>query len=225
MGWKHRSALRFREGPAARTVLALGIIACTPFASQPESKITLDPVLLLRAATHGLHQALDRGLPLAGPAPGLVEYAQHLSVLRDWEQSISGWLRRTGADSDSLVLIGLDIADCARADLPPALPLLSLEPVHMRDDGSLAFCWGMRYVLEGSRLGGQVLWRRLRERLAPHPLRYLNAGAQARPRWPEIMTTLRSQLAAEAALQAGCEGAEAAFQLLLTRFRQAGALA
>jgi heme oxygenase len=191
----------------------------------PTSSITVDPILQLRAATHRLHQTLDSGLPLAGPAPGLMDYAQHLCVLRDWEAAISGWLRRTGADSDSLVLIGLDLADCAGADQPAALPALSPKAVHTRDDGSLAFCWGIRYVLEGSRLGSQVLWRRLRERLAPHPLRYLSASSQARPGWPEIVATLRSQLAAEAALRAGCEGAEAAFELLLARFRQAGALA
>lgn len=190
-----------------------------------KSEKPFDPIFQLRAATHRLHQTLDSGLPLAGPDPGLVEYAQHLSVLRDWETAITGWLQRTGADPDSRDLIGLDLADCADIDLPPDLPLLSALPVHTRDDGSLAFCWGMRYVVEGSRLGGQVLWRRLRERLAPHPLRYLSASDQAQPRWPEIVATLRSQLAAEAASQAGCQGAEAAFELLLARFRQAGALA
>lgn len=191
----------------------------------PNSDIPNDPVIQLRVATQRLHQTLDRGLPLAGPAPGLMDYALHLCVLRDWEAAITSWLQRTGAGSDSLFLIRLDLADCASTDLPSALPRLSPEPVRARDDGSLAFCWGMRYVLEGSRLGGQVLWRRLRDRLAPHPLRYLNASGKAGPRWPEIQATLRAQFAAKPALQAGCQGAEAAFELLLARFRQAGALA
>lgn len=179
----------------------------------------------LRAATQRLHQTLDRGLPLARPDPSLSDYAQHLSVLRDWEAAIAGWLGRTGAGSDSFGLIALDLADCSPADLPAALPALSTEPLRSRDDDSLAFCWGIRYVLEGSRLGGQVLWRRLRERLAPHPLRYLRASGQARPPWPQVVSTLRAELAADTAVQASCRGAEGAFELLLARFRQAGALA
>jgi heme oxygenase len=187
---------------------------------------TLDPVHALRHATRELHETLDHGLPLARPGAGLADYALHLAVLRDWQVALAPWLSRAGSDRSSLVLIDEDLEDCGAAARPPhQLPPPCTARVFAEDDGSDAFCWGVAYVLEGSRLGGQVLYRRLQAPLAPHPLRYLGERhVHGRP-WPQTLAALRRQLAAPPALDAGCRGAVAAFAMLLARFRQAGALA
>ncbi|MDO9360814.1 MAG: biliverdin-producing heme oxygenase [Polaromonas sp.] len=185
-----------------------------------------DPVQALRLATRSLHDTLDHGLPLARPGASLADYAVHLTVLRDWQIALAPWLVRAGSDLSSQALIDMDLKDCgAAADSIPALPALSTAPVLAEDDGSDAFCWGMAYVLEGSRLGGQVLYRRLQAPLAPHPLRYLGERhTHGRP-WPQTLAALRLHLATPEALGAGCRGAVVAFTMLLARFRQTGALA
>ena len=185
-----------------------------------------DAVQALRAATKSLHETLDHGLPLARPDADVRDYALHLTVLRDWQLALAPWLLRAGNDLSSQALMDEDLKDCGTAaDAPSRLPSLLTTAVCAEDDGSDAFCWGVSYVLEGSRLGGQVLYRRLQVPLAPHPLRYLGARhTHGRP-WPQTLAALRLHLASPEALDAGCRGAVAAFTLLLARFRQAGALA
>ncbi|MES2911150.1 MAG: biliverdin-producing heme oxygenase [Pseudomonadota bacterium] len=187
-------------------------------ASQP------DPVQALRRATRDLHESLDQHLPLARADAGLADYATHLCVLRDWQAAIRPWLLRAGQTDPNLDLIADDLADCAGTGFPqPASP--DTTALQNADDGSEAFCWGIAYVLEGSRLGGEVLYRRLQPRLAPHPLRYLGQrGAGGQP-WPQFLATLRQKLAGDQASQAGCKGAVAAFQTLQAHFTQQGALA
>lgn len=184
-----------------------------------------DAVQALRTATRRLHETLDHGLPLARPDAGLSDYVLHLRVIRDWQLALAPWFGRTASDTaSSLELIKRDLQD-AVADSPTAtLPPVDTAAVKAADDGSDAFCWGMAYVLEGSRLGGQVLYRRLQAPLAPHPLRYLGERNAHGPSWPHTLTALRTQLATPDARTAGCLGAVAAFETLLARFRQEGAL-
>ncbi len=166
---------------------------------------------------------MDLGLPLARESAGLSDYAQHLQVLQDWQTALTPWLARTGCDLSGLVLMAQDLADCAAEALPLLAPL---DPLAMRqaDDGSDAFCWGAAYVLEGSRLGGQVLYRRLHRRLAPHPLRYLHQRTENVAAWPETLVVLRHQLSSASACDSACRGAVAAFEVLLARFELAGGM-
>jgi heme oxygenase len=181
----------------------------------------MDPLQALRGSTQQLHAQLDRGLPLAQADASLADYALHLVVLRDWQQALSPWLSRTGHAGLALGLIAQDLADCP-FDIDHSAEPVDLTPVHRVDDGSLAFCWGMAYVLEGSRLGGQVLYRRLRTRLAPHPLRYLGERGADGTSWGDTLKALRQVLATEEARRASCAGAVAAFQTLLRRFEEVG---
>jgi heme oxygenase len=96
--------------------------------------------------------------------------------------------------------------------------------VYAADDGSDAFCWGIAYVLEGSRLGGQVLYRRLQPRFAPHPLHYLSPRPATAQSWPQTLALLRDRLGTPSGREAGCRGAVAAFEVLLGRFHTAGCL-
>ena len=176
----------------------------------------------LRRATHALHQRLDSRLPLGRDVPSLADYAIHLCVLRDWQRALAPWLSRTASMVGSITLLAQDIEDCPPCRLTPAyLRVADVGVVLPGDDGSEAFCWGVAYVLEGSRLGGQVLYGRLRAHLAPHPLRYLQHGTGG-PSWPDTLRALHMQLSSPCSQAAACCGAVAAFELLLARFELAG---
>ena len=186
----------------------------------------IDAVAALRTATHSLHEQLDHSLPLARADAVLADYAAHLTVLRDWQRALAPWLTRAIIDSNALVLLEQDLSDCpAQAHALAALPVPDLTALRQVDDGSDGFCWGIAYVVEGSRLGGQVLYRRLSQQLAPHPLRYLGQRGKTGASWPDILTRLRTHLDARPECESACNGAVAAFELLLLRFRHAGCIA
>lgn len=192
----------------------------TPF---PAPRETGDAIQALRAATRGLHERLDRGLPLAREHASLGDYVQHLEILRDWQGALTPWLARTDCDLSGLSLAQQDIDDGPVSPAPVLAPI-DAAPIRRADDGSDAFCWGAAYVLEGSRLGGQVLYRRLQRQLAPHPLRYLRQRFENGRPWPETMALLRRRLDGESARSSACVGAVAAFALLVRRFEDAGCL-
>ena len=113
--------------------------------------------------------------------------------------------------------------DCAAEGVPhPSTPKPDLSPVRRADDGTTAFCHGIAYVHEGSRLGGEVLYRRLHGVLAPHPLRYLRDRSGGGFSWPAVLAGLRSRLAGAQAQASACRGAVAAFEVLLGQFGRAG---
>ncbi|MDB5847401.1 MAG: hypothetical protein JWP29_1153 [Rhodoferax sp.] len=193
------------------------------------TQASADAVHHLRHATAALHERLDQGLPLARAEADLADYAQHLVVLRNWQLALAPWLMRTASDLSSLALIAHDLADCAghanaSATARRAAGAVDMAPLRQADDGSDAFCWGVSYVLEGSRLGGQVLYRRLHLQLAPHPLRYLGERTACGPSWAETLASLRRHLHGDAARASGCAGAVAAFEMLLQGFEDAGCL-
>jgi len=57
---------------------------------------------------------------------------------------------------------------------------------------SPGWCWGAAYVIEGSRLGGRVLARRVAVANPSAPLRYLS-HSDATPLWPSFLHTLEQQ--------------------------------
>ncbi|WP_308807638.1 biliverdin-producing heme oxygenase [Pseudoduganella dura] len=117
-----------------------------------------------------------------------------------------------------LPLIEADLADASLPPVDAALP-----PAQWQGRDSAAYRWGVAYVIEGSRLGGAVLYRRLAERLAPHPLRYLhNDGVPPGPRWQQFMRALRAHVQGQAAIAEACQGARDAFDSLIALRRAAG---
>ncbi|APW37849.1 hypothetical protein RD110_12085 [Rhodoferax koreense] len=177
----------------------------------------------LRTATRSLHDRLDRDLPLAREHADLADYVRHLMVMRDWQCALVPWLTRTDCDLSGLALAQQDIDDGPTLSAPALAPI-DTTPMRLADDGSAAFCWGATYVLEGSRLGGLVLYRRLHSRLAPHPLRYLRLRGETGRPWPETLALLRGQLVSPGERRSACRGAVAAFELLVRRFEDAGCL-
>jgi heme oxygenase len=178
-----------------------------------------DPLAALRAATAERHERLDSGLPLGRSDASLDDYVAHLRLLRAWLAPLDAWLsgfadgprcelaaRLALIDSD-LRDAGAGVADSADAVAPqPAWPPAA----------SAAWRWGVCYVVEGSQLGGAVLYGRLRERLAPHPLQYLKGPESGPgPGWRAFMQALRAHVRGEAQVLEACAGACAAFDAIL----------
>ncbi|QBE65221.1 biliverdin-producing heme oxygenase [Pseudoduganella lutea] len=174
----------------------------------------------LREATATRHAELDSDMPLARPLPTLQDYRAHLALLRSWLQPIESWQARfTDGPQDVALLapvphlpqIEADLADPVLAGGDDPLPA---APWQGRD--SAAYRWGVSYVIEGSRLGGAVLYRRLAGRLAPHPLHYLQAGGvPPGPRWQHFLRLLRAAVQDDAAVAEACRGACDAFDSLI----------
>ena len=178
----------------------------------------LDPLAALRAATNDQHERLDSGLPLSGPAPDLHDYAAHLTMVRDWLAPLQSWLA-SFADGPQLVLPPVERLALIGADLnePGMPPLRTPAAAHAWPrDASVAYRWGVCYVIEGSQLGGKVLYGKLAGTLAPHPLRYLKGSdAGPGPRWRAFMLALKEHVRSADEIADACEGACAAFESIL----------
>jgi len=196
-------------------------IMAQPPASTPSDADT-DPRQQLRAATAALHAQVDGGMPLSRPDVRLPDYQQHLALLRTWVDALGprvpALTERLGREAAALQA---DLDECRALlgsaapapDAPDSPPWASTAPLHPDAEG---FGWGVAYVIEGSRLGGQVLHRRLAQALAPHSLAYLRgAGHATGAHWSAFLTQLRAALETPQRVQAACEGATLAFTLLL----------
>ena len=179
-----------------------------------------DVLAALRTATASRHERLDSGLPLSAPRPSLDDYAAHLVMLRDWLAPLERWLDgfADGPRAEPalppiarLALIGADLAEPGMPEVPP------LRPAPAWPEGaSAAWRWGVAYVIEGSQLGGAVLYGKLAGPLAPHPLRYLRGeeGGPG-PRWRAFMGALRARVGGPVEIAEACAGACAAFDAIL----------
>jgi len=179
-----------------------------------------DALAALRTATDSRHQQLDSGLAIGAPDASLDDYARHLRMLQAWLVPLQTWLSgfADGPHFDQRARLALIEADLAEPGMPAAAPdalATAPQPAWPRD-ASAAWRWGVCYVIEGSQLGGAVLYKRLAERLAPHPLRYLKGeDAGPGPRWRSFMQGVRDQVRTPDAIRDACAGACAAFDAIL----------
>jgi heme oxygenase len=176
-----------------------------------------DPVAALRSATASRHEELDSGLPIGAPDASLHDYAAHLAMLRAWLAPLQAWLIgfADGPQFDQAGRLALIEQDLAEAGMPAA-PVPSMGGPDWPANASPAWRWGVCYVIEGSQLGGAVLYQRLHERLAPHPLRYLKGDAAGPgPRWRAFMKALREHVRSPQEILDAGAGACAAFDRIL----------
>lgn len=187
----------------------------------PDSPISNNARDSLRHATASLHERVDACMPLARPDATLDDYQRHLAMLRAWVHGLRQ-LRPSLAPrlAQEAGALDADLAQCRQIlDQPSPCYSATPSPESTRwtapaqaDD----FDWGIAYVMEGSRLGGQVLYRRLCESLAPHRLDYLRgAGSLTGPRWKTFLAELGDALDTPQRIQRACDGAVMAFELLL----------
>jgi heme oxygenase len=182
-----------------------------------ETGRAVDALAALRAATNARHEQLDGGLAIGRDDATLHDYAAHLALLRAWLGPLQAWSTRfaDGPDFDAAPRLALIDADLAEPGMPAvAAPTAPREP--WPPEAGAAWRWGVTYVVEGSQLGGAVLYGRLRTRLAPHPLHYLKGSdGGPGPRWRAFMLALKEHVRTPADIAAACAGACAAFDRIL----------
>lgn len=201
--------------------------------SSPDGAGDADVLAALRHATASRHAALDAGLPLSSDTATLDDYHAHLLLLRDWLAPLQAWLdgfadgpqgQASLPRAGRLALIEADLADPSLSHLAgpggdravvPA-PAGTRFPPSEPPSQSAAYRWGITYVIEGSQLGGSVLYQRLHARLAPHPLGYLRGAPEGPgPRWRAFMQALRANVRTPAEIAGACAGACDAFDGIL----------
>lgn len=180
----------------------------------------LDVLTALRAATADRHAELDSRTPLAAAAPDLRAYRDHLQLLETWLAPLQAWLdsypdgpRQQMPPRDYLAQLRIDLADPSLQGLPAATPLAAQQP--WPPQASTAYRWGVSYVIEGSQLGGAVLYKRLAASLAPHPLGYLRGQGSPGPRWQQFLAALRADVVTPVQVEQACQGAQQAFDSLI----------
>jgi heme oxygenase len=183
------------------------------------ARTNLDVLTALRSATAQRHAALDTRTPLAAATPDLRDYHDHLRLLEAWLESCpyapAGYLDRIRSDLAHPSLAGMSFVMADAAYWPPQASV------------SDAYRWGVSYVIEGSQLGGAVLYKRLSQRLALHPLNYLrgagaldassevSASASPGPRWQNFLAALRGAVQTAPQIEQACRGAQQAFDSLI----------
>lgn len=171
---------------------------------------------LLREATAQQHLAVEQ-LPtmraLMHAALSVDDYIQvlrrHHAVLAGWERRECAWLHASGDAQwrypPRTALLEQDLAALHAHAPAPALP-----PPAQGDGGR----WGMLYVVEGSRLGGRLIARHLRQTLAAAApaLAYFELGHAEPASWRRFQQRLEQALPTPALRQAAVEGARAMFE-------------
>ncbi|MCW0393432.1 Heme oxygenase [Xanthomonas sacchari] len=187
--------------------------------------LPLTAARLLREATAQQHQAVE-DLPamraLMDPALSLADYVQvlrrHHAVLASWEQREAAWLRDCGDAhwqyQPRTPLLAQDLHALRAA--PPAPP----APQPLPPAAEAGTRWGMLYVVEGSRLGGRVIARHLRQTLAgaAPALSYFELGHADPAAWRHFQQRLERALPSAPLQQAAVDGARAMFAHFHTHF-------
>lgn len=163
-------------------------------------------------------------MPLSRSQVALPDYEAHLQLMLDWVAR----LRHVGTPASELhamdAALAADLHLCKRLlgraggtapdqGIPDASPA---RMVPVARSARTAHEWGVAYVLQGSRLGNQVLHKRWRAALAPHPLAYLRgSGAGTGPAWRTFLAGLALNVTTVPEIEDACDGAAAAFESLL----------
>ncbi|RYY73237.1 MAG: heme oxygenase [Gammaproteobacteria bacterium] len=178
----------------------------------------MSPVLsALRTSTKEKHRILDASMPLANPEADWFDYIDHLNILATWLIPLEHWLAKhcdgpQGEQAPAFIrysdLIALDLA---QADALPANRCFDIASWPKQENS--AYRWGISYVIEGSQLGGEFLYKRLSARLAPRKLGYLQ-GKQS-GRWPAFLQALATYVVTPMDIDSACAGAVDAFDALL----------
>jgi heme oxygenase len=146
-------------------------------------------------------------------------------MLQAWLAPLQAWLGRfdDGPRPDHGGRLALIAADLAEPGMPGAVAVPGVATAAWPAQASPAWRWGVNYVIEGSQLGGAVLYARLADRLAPHPLRYLKGDAAGPgPRWRAFMQGVRAHVRTPAEIADACAGACAAFDSILAAGQHLG---
>ncbi|MBA4794039.1 biliverdin-producing heme oxygenase [Phenylobacterium sp.] len=172
----------------------------------------------LRAATRAAHERVDRlgeSFDLASPAGYRAFLRGHGAALPGLERRLeAAGVGRLLSDWPSRRRTGVLLQDLAAVAAAPPEPVAS-PGLHTR-----AQLMGALYVLEGSRLGGAYLRRRLAQSQPDAPAAYLAHGA-GEPLWRTFVEWLGAQTPSPAEEATAIAAADATFATFETGFRQA----
>ncbi len=183
----------------------------------------------IRAATGDLHAALDAELAIGAAEPTPEIYIRHVSAMLGWVEPVERLLARAEWPSgleiearlhkSAALVTDLAIAGWSSeqiAAVPRCRGLPPLDTVPRR--------FGALYVIEGSTLGGQVLWRRSQSALSPWPLRALAGyGRDTGRLWRIFVTNLEANGAEPGFAERAARSAAVTFRTLTDWLRDAGA--
>lgn len=153
-------------------------------------------------------------MPLAKLNADWNDYRNHLQLLFYWLLPIENWLASfsdgpQGSQAPSMIRY----SDIIQQDLGDELEHLSPTNVNWVTCDDAAYRWGVCYVVEGSQLGGEFLYKRLAQALSPHNLIYLQRKEQGR--WPAFLQCMAAELTTQETIDKACAGARDAFDALL----------
>lgn len=190
-----------------------------------------DPFSLMRAmraATHDIHQELERRLKISLSDAGKADYLLYIRALWGWLAPIeaSVWsgdwppslkvVQRSGKSAwleEDLRHAGLDASGLA------GIPLYRTAPAFM----SMGERIGWAYVIEGAQLGGQVLRKRLAPAIDPWAPRWLAGyGSETAANW-KLFASYVDSIDEPQASQAAIRAAVEAFASLATWLEEQGA--
>jgi len=156
-------------------------------------------------------------MPLAKPEAAWADYIEHLQILAIWLTPLEHWLRSfsdgpQNAKAFDFICYSDSILQDLGDDHRPPTNQLS-QPISWPQRDNAAYRWGIAYVIEGSQLGGEFLYKRLSVRLAPHKLQYLQSKQPGR--WPTFLQAIAVAVTTPEDIESACAGAVDAFDALL----------
>jgi len=186
----------------------------------PPMRSAPNPLLTsLRTATKTRHDVLDRSMPLARPNPNWSDYLEHLHLLFAWLQPIENLLSTFSDGPQSATAPKLiRYSDIIHKDLGIFFQPHESQHLPWPHINDAAYRWGVCYVVEGSQLGGEFLYKRLAQSLSPHELIYLQRKEPGR--WPAFLNHMSAELTTLEQIDKACTGAMDAFDALLMRLPQ-----
>jgi heme oxygenase len=156
-------------------------------------------------------------MPLATLDATWADYISHLQLLAAWLVPLEAWLTQyndgpqTPEILEPICYSNLILNDLGENNYPSNFS--HLGKANWPQSSDAAYRWGILYVIEGSQLGGEFLYKRLANRLKPHELRYLQSKQPGR--WPKFLHAIAIGVITEKEITNACKGAVDAFDALL----------
>lgn len=182
-----------------------------------DSHTTSTALTALRVATKSRHTILDSSMPLAKLDATWADYISHLQLLAAWLVPLEQWLAKYNDGPQATeILEPIRYSNLILRDLGDNNSLADFSHITEASwpkSGDVAYRWGISYVIEGSQLGGEFLYKRLADRLKPHELCYLQSKQSGR--WPRFLHAIAIGVITEEEITSACKGAVDAFDALL----------
>lgn len=162
----------------------------------------------LRAATDDVHQALHRAAPFAAIADKtatLESYGRTLRFLHRFHSSLSPYCAKGAKGLGVPHLASAHVRRIAALEIDLAcLGTSADEPEIFAPDEGESFCAGVLYTVQGSTLGGKLIYRQLGALLPDDSGRnFFKGSAEDSRDWQCLCAALESRPAELAAMKAG----------------------